>query len=690
MKKISNKVENKTSMKNKINELRDKINYHNYLYYIKDTPEIFDQEFDSLFEELKKLEAQCPELINENSPTQRVGAFIQDRFEQLTHKNRLYSLDNANSENELKEWDKRIRKNFSENTVIEFVCELKIDGLAVTLTYENGLLKYGSTRGNGIVGENITTNLKTIKSIPIELFKINDQNFEYIEARGEVFMPKSSFEKLNQERIDIGEPEFANPRNAGSGSVRQLDPSITAKRDLSIFIYGGIIEDNKQQSPQTHWEMLSFFDQLGFKVNKTTKLCKNIEEVIEFCREWNDKRFQLDYATDGVVVKVNNISMQHRLGFTSRSPRWAIAYKFTPEEVTTVLKDIEISIGRTGAVTPIAILSPIKLAGTTVSRASLHNFDEIERLDVRINDTIYIKKAAEIIPKVIKVDLSKRNQDSKPFKVPDACPVCKSPLERKENEAIYYCSNILGCKAQLKGRLKYWVSKEAMDINGIGDSLIDQFVESNLIKDPSDLYTWSKEDILTLERMAEKSATNIIEAIQDSKSRSLAKLINAFGIKYVGKETSEILAKNFNKIDNLKNASFEELSLIDGIGEKISQSVTNYFKNPNTLEMIEKFKKYGINTEESQEIQAHKTSVSYKTFVLTGILKSMGRNQASVIIKKYGGKVSSSISKKTSFLVAGENPGSKIDKAQKLNVKILNEEEFLNLINNLDQEANKV
>jgi len=492
-------------------------------------------------------------------------------------------------------------------------------------------------------------------------------------------MSKNSFEILNEKRRQAGEPEFANPRNAGSGSVRQLDPKITAERELDIFIYGGVIIGYGDQTPKTHWETLKLFKDLGFKVNETSKLCKNIEEVLEFIKSWENKRFDLNYATDGVVVKINDISLQNELGFTARSPKWAIAYKFPPEEATTPLLDIEFSVGRTGAITPIAILQPVKLAGTTVSRASLHNADEIERLGLKYGDSVFVKKAAEIIPKVIGVDYSNRKKDTEPFYFPKYCPSCGSELERKENEVIYYCPNILKCKAQLKGRIEHWVSRESMDIEGIGSSLISQFVENSLVKDPADLYALTKEDLLSLERMADKSASNIINAISASKNRPLNRLFNALGIKYVGKETADILSQNFHSLNDLKNASYEVLANIEGIGDKIAHSIISFFSNRDTLIMIEKLKSHGLKLEEIIEDSGEKP-LSGITFVLTGTLQCMDRNKASDILKKLGAKVSGSVSKKTSYVIVGENPGSKYDKALSFGVKILNENDFIDFL----------
>jgi DNA ligase (NAD+) len=669
-------IETEQEIKAKIKELSDKINYHNYLYYAQDKPEIPDSEYDRLFRELKELEELHPEFITPDSPTQRVGEIPSEKFEQVQHKYRLFSLDNANSREELLEWYKRAQKAFPEDKDIELFCELKIDGLAISLIYENGIFVRGVTRGDGRTGENITPNLKTIKNIPL---KLHSENIPpYIEARGEIYMPTASFEKLNEKRRLAGEQEFANPRNAGSGSVRQLDPKITSERDLDIFIYTGIVEGN--HTPRSHSEVLQFFKNMGLKTNENSVLCKNIDEVIDFIDKWQEKRFELGYATDGIVIKVNDINKQEELGFTARAPRWAIAYKFPPEEALTTLLDIEINTGRTGAVTPVAILQPVKLAGTTVSRASLHNADEIARLDVRILDKVWVKKAAEIIPKIIGVDVSQRPALSMPYVYPQVCPSCGAPLERREGEVITYCPNMTGCKAQLQGWVEYWVSRDAMDIDGVGSSLVAQLIEKELIKDPSDLYALTIENILSLERTAEKSAQNIISAVNASKNRPLSRLINALGIKFVGKETAEVLANHFNSIEALKSASCEELSSIDGIGEKIAQSIVKYFNSENILNMLEKLKNYGVKTEEEKQESALPQILAGKSFVLTGTLLQMDRHKASEEIKKLGGKVSSSVSARTSYVVVGDNPGSKYDKAQKLNVTILSEDDFLKLI----------
>ena len=655
-------------LQNKIKHLRDEINKHNYNYYVMDNPTISDFEYDSLFLELKTLEQEHPELITPDSPTQRVGG-ISSGFKEYKHKYRLYSLDNTYNEDELRKWYERIKKECPGK--IELVCELKIDGLAIALAYENGYFTTGVTRGDGIVGENITQNLKTIKSIPLKLFQDSS-----VEVRGEIYMPKSSFEKLNQESLLKGEKLFANPRNAAAGSLRQLDSSITAKRDLSMFTYTAIIEKGNY-IPETHWESIQYIKELGFKTNPNIRLVNDIEGAIQFCKEWETKRFDLDYATDGVVIKVNRLNYQKELGFTSRAPKWATAFKFPPEEITTKLLDIELGIGKTGAVTPVAILEPVNLAGSVVSRASLHNFDEIERLDIRIGDTVLIKKAAEIIPKVIKVVESQEHNTLSKYVAPSECPECGGRLVTREGEVNLYCSNP-ECSSIMKAKLEYWVSKEAMDIDFIGPSVISQLYSLGLVKTPVDFYKLMYEDFLKLDLVKDKSATNMFNSIQNSKTKTLSRFITALSIRHVGKETAELLVNEFPTLELIKDASLEKLANIEGIGEKIAQSIFDFFHSQENLDMINEFMQLGF---EFKSILAEKTDeLSGKTFVLTGTLETMTRDEAGEKIKMRGGKTSSSVSKNTSYVIAGTNPGSKLDKAEKLGVIILNEKDFLKLL----------
>ena len=655
-------------LENEIKELRDEINKYSYNYYVLDNPLISDFEYDALFNKLKKLEEEHPELVTPDSPTQRVGG-LSSSFAEYRHKYRLYSLDNTYNEEELRKWYERVQKECPGK--VELVCELKIDGLAIALTYKDGLFVTGVTRGDGIVGENITQNLKTVKAVPLRLFQNAD-----VEVRGEIYMPKTSFEKLNEENLKSGEKLFANPRNAAAGSLRQLDSTITAKRDLSMFTYTAIIEKS-DYIPETHWESLQYIKQLGFKTNPNIRLVDDIEGAIAFCEEWKTKRFNLNYATDGVVIKVNRLDFQNELGFTSRAPKWATAFKFPPEEITTRLLDIEIGVGKTGAVTPVAVLEPVNLAGSVVSRASLHNFDEIERLDIRIGDRVLIKKAAEIIPKVIKVVDSSEHDTLNKYVPPEYCPECNSRLETREGEVNLYCTNEQ-CPSVIKAKLEYFVSKEAMDIDFIGPSVISQLYSRSMVKSPADFYKLTIDDFMKLDLVKEKSAANMYNSIQQSKSKPFARFLTALSIRHVGKETAELIANDFSTPESIESATLEELSRIEGIGDKIAQSVFAFFHNKENINMVKEFIDLGFNFNDSKIEKS--TELAGKTFVLTGTLQTMTRDEASNKIKLMGGKTSSSVSKNTSYVVAGANPGSKLDKAQKLGVIILTEDEFLNLI----------
>ena len=652
--------------------LRDTINKANYLYYVEDNPTLSDFEYDELFRELKSLEEKNPLLITPDSPTQRVGSSkIQSSFAEVKHKYRLYSLDNSNNYEDLEKWYERVQKEVGD---VDLVCELKIDGLAIALTYNQGFFTRGVTRGNGIYGEDITQNLKTVKAIPLKIFKPYN-----LEVRGEIYMPKTSFEKLNKENLMNGEKIFANPRNAASGSIRQLDPEITAKRDLSIFVYTPIL-DGVEDAPKTHYESLMLLKELGFKINPNIRKVKTIKDAIEYCKEWEFKRFDLDYATDGVVIKVDNFAYQNELGFTARAPKWATAFKFPPEEVNTKLLKIETdNVGKTGAITPVAVLEPVLLAGSTVSRASLHNFDEIKRLDVRVGDTVLIKKAAEIIPKVIK-HVDSEEHDSLPvYEAPTECPSCHTKLVVPEGEVNLYCPNTFGCPSQAKSRLEYWVSKEAMDMDFIGPSVIEQLYAKGMVKNPADFYKLSQQDFMQLDLVKEKSAFNMYNSIQQSKERPLAKFITALSIRHVGKETADLLANHFQSLDALQNATVEEIAQIDGIGDKIANSIKDFFTQPYNLELLENLNHLGVHP--THKIVVQSTVLNSKTFVLTGTLSTMGRTEASDKIKQLGGKTSSSVTKKTDFVVAGENAGSKLTKAKELGITILSENEFLDMIN---------
>ncbi|MBQ3311955.1 NAD-dependent DNA ligase LigA [bacterium] len=658
------------AIKERIEFLRKVINEANIRYYVQDNPTLSDFEYDELFRELKRLEAENPDLITPDSPTNRVGSNIQSSFAEIKHKYRLYSLDNSNNYEELKKWYERVVKDVGK---VELVCELKIDGLAVALTYNQGIFTRGVTRGNGIIGEDITENLKTVKSIPLKLLKPYN-----LDVRGEIYMPKTSFEKLNEENLMNGDKIFANPRNAASGSIRQLNPAITAKRDLSVFIYTPIL-DEVENAPKTHYESLLMLKDLGFNINPNIRKVNNIEEAIDFCKEWDKKRFELNYATDGVVIKVNKFAYQNELGYTARAPKWATAFKFPPEEVSTKLLAIEIeNVGKTGAITPVAVLEPVLLAGSTVSRASLHNFDEIKRLDVRVGDKVLIKKAAEIIPKVIKYVESPEHENLPKYVAPTKCPSCRAKLYIPEGEVNLYCPNTFNCPGQAKSRLEFWVSKNAMDIDYVGPSIIEQLYKRKMVKTPADFYKLTQQDFMQLDLVQEKSAFNMYNSIQNSKNPPLSKFLTALCIRHVGKETADLLANHFQSLEAIKNASEKEIAEIDGIGDIIAKSIKDYFTQPYNITLLENLNHLEVFPIYKKVVQSN--VLNSKTFVLTGTLSSMGRSEASEKIKQLGGKTSTSVTKKTDFVIAGENAGSKLTKAQDLGIKILNEDEFLKMI----------
>lgn len=653
----------------RIQYLKDEINKSNYKYYVEENPYLSDFDYDKMFAELKELEEKYPLLKTPDSPTQRVGS-VSEKFFSRTHKYRLYSLDNTYSAEELKKWYERVCKEY--NKKLQLVCELKIDGLAIALTYDKGLFTLGVTRGDGVTGENITPNLKTIKAIPLKLFEPKT-----LEVRGEIYMPKTSFEKLNEESLAKGEKVFANPRNAASGSLRQLDSKITAKRDLSMFTYTGIFEDAEDKNIKTHYDGMMYLKKLGFKVNPNIRLVDDIQGAIDYCNEWATKRFDLNYATDGVVIKVNDFAIQKDLGFTARAPKWATAFKFPPEEVATKVLDIEVNTGKTGIVTPVAILKPVQLAGSTVARASLHNFDEIKRLDIRIGDTVLIKKAAEIIPKVVKVMDTDIHESLPVVKPPKICPSCGAKLVERCGEVGLYCQNP-DCGSLMCAKIEFWASKDAMDIDNVGPSLIQQLYDKKFISNPVDLYRLTMQDLMQLDLVKEKSAMNIYTSIQESKTKPLNRLLTALGIRHVGKETADILSGEFATLDDIKNADVERLANIEGIGGIIAQSIYDFFHEERNVKMIEELKELGVNP--VSKVKPKSDKLAGKTFVLTGTLQNMTRDEASAIIKSHGGKTSSSVSKKTSYVLAGENAGSKLDKAQNLGVIILTEDDFLEMI----------
>lgn len=657
-------------MKQRIDELIKIINKASEEYYTNDNPTITDQEYDDYYHELEKLEQQYPELIREDSPTKRVGGKIIDEFKKVSHEIPMMSLGDIFSEDEIFEFDQRIKKTIPNPT---YVCELKIDGLSVSLLYENGKLIRGATRGNGIIGEDITHNVETIKSIPLV---INDKR--KIEVRGEIYMPKKSFNKLNQERQEKGESLFANPRNAAAGSVRQLDSKIAAKRNLSTFIYH--LPSSDDFNIKYHHESLSFMKELGFIVNENIKIADNVNEVINYVKEWTEKRESLPYEIDGIVIKVDKIEDQKKLGYTSRTPKWAIAYKFPAVEVLTKIKNIEFCVGRTGKITPRADLDSVHLAGSIIKSVTLHNEDYIKEKEIMINDTIVLHKAGDVIPEVVKVLKERRTGIEIPFKMIKNCPICNSKLEKKETEANYFCPNP-NCDARNIEGLIHFSSRETMNIEGFGESIVEDFYNEGYLKTICDYYTLykHKEDLKELEGFGEKSINNLLQNIEKSKKNSLEKLLFALGIRYIGKKTAKILAINYRNIDKLMSAKYEDLVKIQDIGEVIADSVYKFFKEEKNIKTINELKLLGVNMEYKGN-ESIDDNFNNKTFVLTGTLSKLTRDEASIEIENRGGKVTSSVTKKTDYVIVGENPGSKYQKAKDLNINILNEEEFLNML----------
>lgn len=657
-------------VKNKIKKLREELRYHQHKYHVLDNPEISDAEYDEMMNELKNLEEEYPEFKSPDSPTQRVGGEVLDEFEKVEHKSEMLSLGNAFKDQELRDFADRIYKKANiQKDDVDFIVEHKIDGLSAILSYENGIFSLGATRGNGRIGEDVTKNLKTIGSIPLKLKEEVD-----LEIRGEVFIKKEDFEKLNERRLDEGKEAFANPRNAAAGSIRQLDPSIAASRPLSFLPYTLISYEKLGIS--SHLKALNYIKKLGFK-NNWYKKAKDIDEVIEICNEWIDKRDKIDHEIDGMVVKVNNFSLREKLGSTSKSPRWAIAFKFPAQKKTTTVKDIRISVGRTGALTPTAILEPVEVDGSTVSRATLHNEDELKRKDVRIGDKVLIQKAGDIIPEVIKVIKDKRDGSEKEFEMPEKCPVCGSKAVREEGKAVLRCTNI-ACPAQRRESILHFVSRDAMNIDGIGESLVDQLLGNDLVEDYADLYFLKKEDLLPLERIAEKSANNILTAISESKDRTFNRLLYALGIRYVGQRTARLITDKYHSISSLAEAKEEDLININEIGPAIAESIVHFFTEEHNQKVIEKLRKAGVKLQ--KEVSTKESDfLTDRRFVFTGGLSDYTRAEASEKVRNAGGRVTSSVSSQTDYVVVGENPGSKLDKAQELGIEILDEEGFNNL-----------
>ncbi len=659
------------SAQKRIEELISLINYHNEKYYNQDSPEIEDFEYDNLMKELIKLEEENPELKRNDSPSNRVGGKPLDKFEQVVHKIPMLSLSNAYSCEDLKDFDSRVREAVGAD--VEYVVEFKIDGLSVGLNYNNGIFESGATRGNGIVGENITKNLMTIKNIPLNI----DEKGE-LTVRGEVYISKKDFEEINKIQEEQDQPLYANPRNLAAGSLRQLDSKLTAKRPLDIFIFN--LEDINSKQFKTHSESLEYLKQQGFHVSPEFKVFKTIDEIIEHIKYWTEHREDLGFGIDGMVIKVNNLAQREQMGYTAKSPRWAIAYKFPAERKETKLLDIVVEVGRTGTITPTAVLEPIRLAGTTVSRATLHNEDYINEKDIKINDTVLVQKAGDIIPQVVEVIKEKRTGEEIEFKMPEECPVCGEPTVRLEGEAAVKCINI-SCPAQIRRGIIHFASREAMDIDGLGESIITLLLKQDLIKDISDLYYLKKEQISVLERMGDKSATNLINAINKSKENDLWRFINGLGIKLIGTKAAKILASEFKDLDKLMNATEQELINLEEFGQTMADSVVEFFKEEKNISVIEKLKEAGVNTKliESDDADIPKIFEKMK-IVLTGTLPTLKRNDAKEMIEKRGEKATSSVSKSTSFVLAGEEVGSKLTKANDLGIKVIDEEKFLQLI----------
>ena len=661
----------KEKVKQKIKELREKIRGHEHKYYVLNESEISDAEFDQLMQRLEKLEEEHPDLVTPDSPTQRVGGEPLDSFKKVEHRRQMLSLGNAFNAGELRDFAERIGRHIPENEV-KYIVEHKIDGLSAILRYEDGRFVLGATRGNGRIGEDVTSNLKTIRSIPLKLKQEID-----VEIRGEVFIRKDDFASLNDKRLDAEKDPFANPRNAAAGSIRQLDPSIAASRPLSFLPYTLVSYD--QLDLDTHLEALDLIEELGFKTN-WHKEADNIEEVIEICQEWTEKREEIPHEIDGLVVKVNDFSRRERLGATAKSPRWAIAFKFPAQKKTTVVNDIIISVGRTGALTPTAELEPVEVDGSTVSRATLHNEDELKRKDVRIGDHVLIQKAGDVIPEIIKVIKDKRTGDEKEFSMPDDCPACGSKVFREEDEAVIRCTNI-SCPAQRRESILHFVSRDAMNIDGVGPAIIDQLLENELVEDFADLYFLKKEDLLPLERIAEKSAQNILEAIENSKDRPLNRAIYALGIRHVGAGVARLLTNKYHSIDELKEADRDDLISINDVGPQIAESIMSFFSESHNQQVIEKLREAGITLSEEEDKKEGEEIFDGEKFVFTGALDNYTRSEASSLVREAGGRVTSSVSSKTDYLVIGSNPGSKYDKAQDLGVTILDEGEFEELLN---------
>jgi DNA ligase (NAD+) len=665
--------------KKEIARLKSELNYHNYRYYVLDSPEITDAEYDRLLRRLEELEGRFPALVTSDSPTQRVGAAPLEAFGTIKHTVPMLSLNNAFSEKEAVEFDERIKRylKMDMDEDIEFVAEPKLDGLAVELVYEDGVFTKGSTRGDGYTGEDVTHNLRTVRTIPLQLapdIKKKASPPRYLEVRGEVFLPLKNFKKLNAEREAKGEPVFANPRNAAAGSLRQLDPKVTASRPLDIFCYGvGSVEG---AGFSTHFESLEFLKSMGLKVNPFVRIVKGVKGVMKYHSEMEKRREELDYELDGVVIKVNSLDLQTKLGVLTRSPRWALAYKFAPKQESTRVVAIEVGVGRTGALTPVAVLEPISVGGVTIEHATLHNQDEVDRKDVRVGDFVVVQRAGDVIPEVAYVLKEKRPPHTKPFQMPDKCPVCRSMVEK--DGAIHFCTGGLSCPAQLKESIRHFGSKRAMDIEGLGGMHVDQFVEAGKIKDVADLYYLKKDDILSLERWGDKSVDNLLKAIENSKRPTLERLIFALGIHGVGEHMAKVLAERFGDLKSLMDSGEEELLETHEIGPETARSILDFFKEKHNLTVIEKLSKAGVEFPVKKKAEGGR--FAGKVFLFTGGLKTLTRDEAKDLVEAEGGEAASGVSKKVDFVVVGEEPGSKLDKAKTLGLKIIDEEEFKRMV----------
>jgi DNA ligase (NAD+) len=657
----------------RIEELYQEIESHNYHYHVLDQPKITDQEYDQLIRELIQLEEQFPDLKKPNSPSERVGGDPLPHFSKVEHEIPMLSLGNAFDEQEIRDFDRRVKQGLATDEKIEYVCELKIDGLAVSLRYEQGEFVRGATRGDGTVGEDITQNLKTIRSVPLRLKEKVD-----LEVRGEAYIPKKEFERINKLRAEKGEELFANPRNSAAGSLRQLNPKIAAERNLDIFLYG--IGKLKGLDAESHSEGLNILERLGLKTNKERQVAKSVEDILDYIKQWTENRATLDYEIDGIVIKVNTFKQQEKLGFTAKSPRWATAYKFPAEESVTILKDIEVSVGRTGAITPTAILEPVLLAGTTVQRASLHNEDLIREKDIRIGDHVIVKKAGDIIPEVVQVLFDRRTGDEKPYQMPTHCPECASESIRIEGEAALRCINPQ-CPAQIKEGIIHYVSRNAMNIDGLGEKVVIQLYQHELIKDVADLYSLNRDELLQLERMGEKSVDNLLDAIEKSKDNSLEKLVFGLGIRLVGAKAAKLLAQYLQTMDRIMEANEEELEAIDEIGPKMAHSIVEYFAKPEVQQMLTRLKQSGVNMKYKGpkliQVEEIDSVFAGKTVVLTGTLEQLSRNEAKERLEALGAKVTGSVTKNTDLVIAGEKAGSKLEKAQELNIEVIDEAEMI-------------